>query len=306
MGPGREFDLIRSLRDHWSDLAPQIGDDAAVVRIPRGEQVVATTDVALEDVHFKRAWLTLREIGFRAVTAALSDVAAMAAAPAGVLVSLELSADAEEGLLEIADGIADAVREAGTTILGGNLARSGVLGITTTALGSAMTPLTRSGARPGDLVYVTGTLGGPGAALRAFRAGQEPGAALRARFAHPSARISEARWLAAHGAIAGIDISDGLSSDAMHLAAANAVSIEIQVERIPAIAGASEDDALAGGEEYELLVASRAPLPDQAFASRFGIPLTAIGRVTEGPPDVAFSRAGRRVAAPSGYDHFSR
>jgi thiamine-monophosphate kinase len=308
LGPGTEFDLIRQLRERWGALAPDIGDDASVLRPPRGDQLVVSTDAALEDVHFRRDWLSLREIGYRAVTAALSDLAAMAATPRGVLISLQLSPDARTGggLMELADGIADAVRAADTIVLGGNLARGDTLGITTTAVGSAFSPITRKGARPGDLVYVTGALGGPRAALEALRSGKTLSVPLRTRFAQPAARIAEARWLAARGAIAAIDISDGLASDAGHLAAASVVALEIQVERLPLIAGATQDDALAGGEEYELLLIARTPFPEAEFVERFGVPLTAIGRVAEGGPEVRFSRAGKRVAAPAGYDHFSR
>lgn len=306
LGPGNEFDLIRRLRDRWGPLAVDIGDDASVLRVPRGEQMVVSTDAAIEDVHFRRDWLTLREIGYRAVTAGLSDLAAMAASPQGVLVSLQLSPSAREGLMELADGIGDAVRAAGTVVLGGNLAHGDVLGITTTVVGSAFTPLTRAGARPGDLLYVTGVLGGPHAALRVLEAKKTLAPELRARFARPTARIAEARWLAVRGALAAIDISDGLSGDAAHLAAASDVAIEIQSERVPTFAGATIDDALAGGEEYELLLVARTPLPEAEFTKHFAIPITAVGRVIEGKQGVHFTRAGKRVAVPPGYDHFSR
>jgi thiamine-monophosphate kinase len=308
LGPGTEFDLIRALRERWGPLAPNIGDDASVLRPPRGEQLVVSTDAALEDVHFRRVWLSLREIGYRAVTAGLSDLAAMAAAPCGVLVSLELSPEGRDGLMDLADGIGDAVRAVDTVVLGGNLARGDTLGITTTAVGSAFSPLTRTGARSGDLVYVTGALGGPRAALEALDAARTLTVPLRERFAHPSARIAESRWLAARGAIAAIDISDGLANDAGHLAAASNVTLEIQVERVPVFAGATQDAALAGGEEYELLVIARTPFPEVEFVERFGLPLTPIGRVVEvgDGPAVQLSRDGKRVAAPAGYDHFSR
>jgi thiamine-monophosphate kinase len=305
LGPGAEFDLIRRLRDRWGPLARQVGDDAAVLRVARGEQLVASTDAAIEGVHFRAEWLTYEEIGYRAITAALSDLAAMGAMPMGVLISLQLSTDARKAINRLADGIGDAVRVTDTVILGGNLARGDTIAITTTVLGSVFTPLTRSAARPGDLLYVTGLLGGPNNALRALAAGTQPSPPSRARFAHPNARISEARWLAARGAVAAIDISDGLASDAKHLAAASDVAMEIQLERLPILDGATEEDAL-GGEEFELLVASRAPLPDTEFVAQFGIPLTLVGRVVASPPDAVFTRAGKRVAVPAGYDHFSR
>ena len=305
---GGEFELIRQLRQRWSDLAPAIGDDAAVVQPSRGEQIVVSTDAAIDRVHFRRDWgkLSLEEIGYRAVTAALSDLAAMAAAPRGVLVAIELSAKAQDDLMPIADGIADAVRTAGTIILGGNLTKGAALGITTTVVGSAFTPLGRRGARPGDLLYVTGSLGGPNAALTAWRRKKKPSAQLRARFVRPSARIAEARWLATRGAVAAIDISDGLTGDAAHLAEGSNVGLEIDVDRVPTFEGATPADALSGGEEYELLVAARAPLPEVEFAERFGIPLTPIGRAVDGESHVSLSMNGKRVAAPKGYDHFSR
>jgi len=309
LGAGTEFDLIRALIERWGPLALGIGDDAAMLKPPRGEQLVVSTDTALEDVHFKRDWLSAREIAHRAVTAALSDLAAMAATPLGVLIALQWPAYlGRDQLLAVADGIADAVRAAGAAarIVGGNIARAGQLGFTTTVMGSAFGPLLRSDARPGDLLYVTGELGAPAAALRALRAGQQPPSALRERFASPRARIGEGQWLATRGAVAAIDISDGLSSDAAHLAAASRVGLDIGVDRIPVMYGADEPDALAGGEEYELLVAARAPLPVDEFRSEFSLPLTAIGRVVEGDGEVVFHRDGKRVATPAGYDHFSR
>jgi thiamine-monophosphate kinase len=306
LGPGVEFDLIRQLRDRWGPLAAGLGDDAAILALPRGEQMVVSTDASLETVHFRRDWLSLHEIGYRAVTAALSDLAAMAAAPIGVLVSLELSPDTRDGIYEIADGIGDAVQAAGTRVVGGNLTRGDRLGITTTVVGSAFSPLTRAGARAGDLLYATGALGGPAAALRALAASATLTTALRERFVRPSARLLAARWLASHGASACIDISDGLASDAAHLAAASGVALEIEVEQVPVFAGASVNDALSGGEEFELLVTAPGPVAEAEFAERFGIPLTAIGKVVEDDAGVRLTRAGKRVAAPAGYDHFSR
>src|SRR5436190_18927777 len=305
LGRGAEFDLIRAMRDRWGDLATGIGDDAAVLQPGRGEKLVLSTDATVEGVHFRRDWLSWREIGYRAITAALSDLAAMAAAPAGVLVSLEL-ADAERSIaLEIADGIGDAVRSAGALILGGNVTRAPHVAITTTVVGSAFAPLARSGGRPGDLLYVTGALGGPAAALRAWTAGGQPAATARARFARPVARLREARWLAARGAVAAIDVSDGLAADVGHLAAASDLAVEVHVELVPRVREASEEDAVAGGEEYELVVLSRAPLPEREFAERFGIPLTLIGQAIGNGANVVLARDGNRVAAHPGYDHLS-
>ena len=304
MGSGPEFDLIRALRARWGALAVGLGDDAAILDLPRGERLIATTDTAIERVHFRREWLSLEEIGYRAVTAALSDVAAMAAQPRGVLIAISAPSDARDDVLAIGDGIGNAAQAAGTVILGGNLARADTIAITTTALGSAFAPLTRAGARPGDLVYVTGALGGAFAALGSLCSGAPVTGAIRERFAKPVARLAEARWLAANGAMAAIDISDGLAADAGHLAAASACGIDLEMERIPLFPGVAPDDAF-GGEEYELIVTSRTPLPTQEFASRFGIALTQVGRAVEGEPRVRLTDRDGNVAIPVGYDHFA-
>lgn len=306
MGRGAEFDLIRRLRERWGGLAVGLGDDAAVLDIPRGERLVATTDTAMERVHFRREWLSLEEIGYRAVTAALSDIAAMAAQPRGVLIAIAAPPDAREEILAIGDGIGDAVRTARTTIVGGNLSQADAFSITTTALGSAFAPLTRAGARPGDFIHLTGALGGPSAALRSLASGAPPRTIARERFARPAARIAEARWLAMHGAVAAIDISDGLGADAGHLAIASRCSVVLEAERIPVVEGGSLDDAW-GGEEYELLVASRTPFATQDFSARFGVPLTLIGRCAEGAAGATMKRAGKIVGLPeSAWVHFGR
>ena len=303
MGPGAEFDAIRSMLERWGPLAVGIGDDAAVVEVPRGDQLVVSVDTGIDGVHFRRGWLTDAEIAYRCVTAALSDLAAMASAPEGILVSLQVTRTDDLGA--IADGIAEAVQAAGTVIRGGNLARSDRLAITTTVLGSALAPLHRSTVRPGDLLYLTGRLGGPAAAVRALEGGGTPPEPVRERFARPMARIREGQWLARRGATAGIDLSDGLGGDLRHLASASGVGLTVELDGIPLCEGASADDVF-GGEEYELVVASRAPLPVDEFTRAFGVPLTRIGAAREGPAEVGLTRAGTRVAPPAGYDHFSR
>lgn len=309
LGKGREFDAIRALIARWGDRAVGIGDDAAVVRVPRGDALVASVDTAIENRHFREDWLTPREIGYRAVTAALSDLAAMAAQPLGILLALALPERWSAQLPAIADGVADAVTAAGTTILGGNLATADLLGLTTTVFGSAFAPLRRSGLRPGDAIYVTGRLGGPGAAVAAWNSGHRLHDMHRQRFAQPVARLREARWLADRGANAAIDISDGLAADLEHLAAASAVGLDIDLDRVPLLDGVNGPLAAAGsGEEYELVVGAPigASLDASDFEGSFGIPLTVIGRVVPRESGVVFRRGHERVAKPPGYDHLSR
>jgi thiamine-monophosphate kinase len=297
LGPGAEFDAIRQMLARWGDRASGIGDDAAVLRVPRGDSLVVSVDATVEQEHFRREWLSPREIGYRAVTAA------MAATPLGALIALDLPAAWRSNLDDLADGIGDAVDAAGTRVLGGNVSGGERLSITTTVLGSAFTVLTRRGAHAGDRVYVTGTFGGPGTVLERLRRGEQAGA-YRERFTRPRARLAEARWLDEQGATAAIDVSDGLLADLRHLAAASSVRVEIDAQRVPRLPGVDPEAALSSGEEYELIVASGAPIDSVAFERRFGIPLTEIGEVAAGPWTVVVH--GARVADLTGYDHLSR
>jgi thiamine-monophosphate kinase len=281
MGEGAEFDAIRRLLDIWGSNGIGIGDDAAIVDIPAGERLVVSTDASVENVHFRREWLTAEEIGARATAAALSDLAAMAATPRGLLFALALPDDWREELDALARGVGSVASDARCPIVGGNITRASELSLTLTVLGSATRPLERMGAVVGDDIYVTGRLGGPGAALRSWLAGETPQPEHRARFASPAPRLREARWLAALGAHAAIDISDGLLGDAAHLARASGVSLVLDERAIPCTRGVSVSDACTSGEEYELLVAmpKEARVDTEAFAREFGVAITSIGTV---------------------------
>ncbi|MDQ6887679.1 MAG: thiamine-phosphate kinase [Gemmatimonadota bacterium] len=306
LGPGGEFDVIRDLLAWWGTVAKGIGDDGALLTVPSGQRLVASTDVAIEEVHFRRDWLSAREIGWRATTAALSDLAAMGAAPLGVLIALVLTAEWRDrpALRALADGIADAVRAAGTQIVGGDLSAGRALAITVTVLGSVRIPLERRGARTGHAVYVTGRLGGPGLALEALSSHSVVPAAARQRFIHPVARIAEGRWLAEHGASSAIDISDGLLGDLSHIAHASGVRIGIELESLPLIEGAEPLGASRSGEEYELAVTAPTDIAVAEFETLFDCPLTRIGTVHRGPAGLDAHFRGARVAERGGYSHF--
>jgi thiamine-monophosphate kinase len=222
MGPGGEFDLIRSFLERAGPLPKEIkvgpGDDFAVLD---AGPLALSSDLSVEEVHFRRDWLTPEEIGWRAAASALSDLAAVAAEPLAVLVSLALRPeDAASGWARrLMDGLEQAARECGAGLAGGDVARSpGPVLIDVTAVGRAKAPVLRSGARAGDELWVTGELGGAAAAARQLAAGERPADALRHAFAHPAARVREARWLATHTRLhAMIDLSDGLAGDAGHL-----------------------------------------------------------------------------------------
>jgi thiamine-monophosphate kinase len=305
LGPGKEFDLIRAMLARWGDRARGNGDDTVLVDVPNGERLVVSTDTSVENVHFRREWLSAREIGYRATAAALSDLAAAAAAPLGVLVALTLPPPWVEHALEIADGIGEAVAESETHIIGGDLSGGVTLSLGVTVLGHAAEPLRRVSAGAGDSLYVTGRLGGPFAALRAWKAGEFPSVEARARFAHPEPRLREARWLREHGARAAIDISDGLLGDAAHIAKASGATLILELDSLRVVADVSHMDAARSGEEYELLVAAPPHLDVSAFEREFHLPLTPIGRVQAGPPEVHAMLNGVRVAASGGFSHFS-
>ena len=305
LGTGAEFDAIRAMVARWGARASGIGDDAAVLELPRGERLVASVDAAIEGRHFHADWLTPREIGYRAVTAALSDLAAMAATPTGILIALALPARWRSSLLELADGIGDAAAAANTRIVGGNTTAGEELSITTTVLGSAYSVLRRDGLGAGDALYVTGRLGGPGAAVAAWRRGTTPDRMHLARFAHPHARLREARWLAERGAGCAIDISDGLAADLARLAASSGVGIDVELTQLPLMDGVTDIEAAASGEEYELVVGTSRAFPVEEFQNAFGAQLTRIGVATAAHEGVVLTRGAARVANPPGYDHLS-
>lgn len=308
MGPGKEFDAVRALLAQWGSAAQGVGDDAAVLDVPAGSRLVVSTDTTVEDVHFRRPWISAEEVGWRAAQAALSDLAAMAATPLGVLLALTVPANWRSELAALAEGIGRATRSVRAPIVGGDVTDGDRLALSITVLGHAVQPLGRAGAKPGDVLYVTGALGGPGAAVAAWERGGVPALDHRVRFARPEARITAGLWLAAQGAHAGIDLSDGLAGDIAHLAAASAVTCVLDLNAVPCVSGVSAEQALASGEEYELLVAAAA-LDLPAFAAAHpDLALTAVGRVeaARGAGAVRAERDGQAVTLPSAHDHFSR
>jgi thiamine-monophosphate kinase len=290
-------------------IAYGIGDDAAVLAPPSGREVVWTVDVQVEGRHFRRAWLSLEDIGFRSFVAAASDVFAMGAAPWCALSSLVVPADVgDDALLAIARGQAEAARAVGAPIVGGNLSRGAELSLTTTLLGHATRAVRRDGAKAGDGVWVAGTVGLAAIGLRALSLGREDDLVrdgLRA-FRRPAVRREEARGLeAAHAAI---DLSDGLSQDAGHLASQSGVAIVIDQDALLAHVGDGVfraamslgsrvvDVALDGGEDYALLATAAEPLAG----------FTRIGDVEAGEGVWLRDYDGRqRRVLAGGFDHFT-
>ncbi|MEO8636044.1 MAG: thiamine-phosphate kinase [Gemmatimonadales bacterium] len=316
LGPGPEFDRIRMMLQRLGPDAESIGDDCAV--IPEGVgSLVLSADLAVEGVHFRRDWLSLEEIGWRAAAAALSDLAAEGAAVVGVLASLGVPADAAvDAPADVMGGVHAAVRAVGGRVLGGDLSRGTHWLINITVLGRAVRPVTRAGARPGDQLWVTGSLGGPRAGLAALLRGDTPSAEARAAFARPVPRVTCGQALARAGATAMLDLSDGLAGDAGHLAAASSLALHIQLLQLP-IAGAVLSEATRagvapavfgalGGEDYELL----AVLPPSFGGSEAadvrretGVALTLIGECRAGSG--VHLLAGEKAVTLHGFDHFA-
>lgn len=303
LGDGGEFDIIRRMLDRWGPRAAGIGDDAAVVSQGVDGALVVSTDTSVENVHFRNDWLSPTEIGYRATASALSDLAAVAAKPVGVLVAMGIPDNWRMDIDQLCDGIGEAASLVDAPIIGGDLSRAAELSLTITVLGTSKSVLLRSGAKPGDFIYVTGRLGGSKAALDALLNGKPLDASTRMRFAHPVPRIAEALWLAERGATAAIDISDGLAADAAHIAAASRVRLNIEVDAIPAFGDVSGQDAAQSGEEYELVVTSPAEFDVNAFTQKFYTDLTMIGRAEPGE-GVAFSSKGKEISIGKGYLHF--
>ncbi len=308
MAPGREFDLIRRMIRVWGDLASGIGSDTAHLKVPAGSQLVASTDSSIEGVHFRRDWLTPKQIGYRATAAALSDLAAAAATPIGVLIALNVPASWLDDVEGIAEGVGDAARDCGARILGGDTSAASQLSLTVTVIGAASRPLSRAGSRVGDRIVLTGDVGRSATALAKLRKGETPTADEMERFAHPAPRIAEGLWLAAHGATAAIDVSDGLGSELAHLSTAGDVRLRVELDATPMREGGTPAitalDALSSGEEYELLVTVPDSFPLDSFRAAFSTRITEIGRVVAGTAGVDLMSHGQLIALPRGHDHF--
>lgn len=293
LGQGSEFDRVRAIAVALGDAAGPLGDDTAPIPDGRGALLVSV-DASVEDVHFRRGWLTAEEIGCRATAAALSDLAAAAASPVGVVAAVVVPrATDESGLVDVMRGVGAAAASVGAKVLGGDLTSGSEWAVIVTVFGRAIHPMSRRGARVGDGIWVTGHLGGARAALQSWTAGMEPDALARVAFAHPVPRIAAGTWLAAHGATAMMDLSDGLGGDAGHIAAASSVGLELDLDCVPqhaSVAAAAQrigDEpemfAATAGEDYELLVTLPAAFIEAEQCTRdTGVALTRIGRVING------------------------
>ncbi len=302
-----------------------LGDDAAVIQAGP-VRLAVTTDVSVEGVHFKPQWMSWREIGRRAALANISDLAAVCARPLAVWISLGVPPDMQaEAVQQAVEGVAEAAEEFSARLVGGDTTAAPVFFMDVVAAGHQQRRWTRGGAKPGDVLVVTGALGGPAAALGLLQAARTADcaswSALRERFVSPTPRVREALALATDGVDvhAAMDISDGLVLDASRLCEASGVGAEIYAAEVPLSDGVREAArilgidavqlAATGGEEYELLLALREHQVEKArqALARFGCPLTQVGRVVEGSGVRLVDQAGRPIPLRSaGYEHYGR
>jgi thiamine-monophosphate kinase len=321
----RELELISALERALTASGPHVirslGDDAAVVRA-RG-YAVTSVDAMVDGIHFRSSQLRPEEIGHRALAAALSDLGAMGAHAGEAYLALGLPRGSQRAhALALVDGARALAERCGVTIAGGDVTTAGELIVSFTVVGWVEDPaeiVPRDGARIGDIVAVTGALGGAGAGLavvegRAAAATDEQSQRLRERYARPLPRLAEGRALAEAGARAMIDLSDGLATDARHLARRSGVRIELGLSALPLYPGVGDVAAVLGsdpgafaasaGEDFELCVclpsASGEGAAFAALASTLAVPLTVIGRVVEGEPGLVFTDSRDALA---GYEH---
>jgi thiamine-monophosphate kinase len=325
-----EFGLINRLRQRLShhfakpDVLVGPGDDAAVLAPPSpGHSLVFTTDALVEGVHFRLAWSSGSDLGWKLVAINVSDIAAMSARPLFAAISIALSEKVDLPWFDaFTDGVDEAAREYQLRPVGGDIVRSpGPLFVCLSAVGEVdpSKMLLRSGAKPGHILMVTGNLGASGAGLRALQQGRSHDPDLMpAVQAHlrPRPRLAAAQALGGL-ASAGLDISDGLAGDAMRLAEESRVAVRLEIARLPtapACLKAAEklgfdpiEMALRGGEDYELLFSvepGRLDNVNRALAES-ATPAAAIGSIHEGEPSViAAWPDGREEKIPGGYDHF--
>ena len=312
--PLPERELIQRIRRAASPtrtkLGRGIGDDCAVIDIPRGHEVLVTTDFSLEGVHFRREWHRPESVGHRSLARGLSDIAAMAGIPRAVFLSLALPADLPQRWVdEFIRGFLKLARRYSVTLAGGDIAQSpnailaDVVVIGIIPKGKAVL---RSGACPGDILYVSGTLGASVATLRELRAGKKLRPREHLRHFYPDPRIALGRYLREHKLVSAmIDTSDGLSTDLRHISDESRVGATIDPAALPTTgADNARQLALHGGEDYELLFT--APANKRIPSKIAGVPITRIGAITRGRQiKLQFPDGKLKPLPAAGWQHFA-
>jgi thiamine-monophosphate kinase len=319
--------MIQESRDNrtesWKNLLDGIGDDCAVWKGNSANQL-AKVDCQVEGIHFNFDLITWEELGWKSLAVNLSDIAAMGGDPLYALVSLGLPLDTEvENVIRLYKGLLNLAQKTGTAIVGGNMSSSPNVFVDITVIGKTGNPegkyLTRSSAKPGDKIAVTGWLGTPAAGLemltRKLSLSTESQVRFRQAFTQPEPRLKEGKLLIEKGVETGIDISDGLISDLGHVCKASQVSALIRTDLLPILPEVKEvfgpkslEMALSGGEDYQLLMtAKQETIETVSKASKY--PISIIGEILGGEPgkiDVLDENNHPVRLQKTGWDHFKR
>ncbi|WP_202962862.1 thiamine-phosphate kinase [Tumebacillus flagellatus] len=325
------IDAITGLLDQGDDsVVVGIGDDAAVTAYSKGSQVVTTTDMLVEGVHFRRDTISDRSLGYKSLAVSISDIAAMGGIPKHAVISLAIPVEMEvERLQDLYAGVADVCRDYQTHVVGGDIVKtSGPFVISVTLIGEveAGRALLRSGARPGDLLFVTGTVGGSAAGLDCLlqaeprvEAAEEDLRHLLQAHQEPRPQVSAGRLLLESGFCTSLnDVSDGLASECNEIAEKSGVRLVLEGESVPLhesvrryAASRGQDPlewALFGGEDYQLVgtMKPEGVAPLTALFAKNALSITVIGRVDEaGTPGVTLVRnAQKQELKPRGFNHF--
>jgi thiamine-monophosphate kinase len=309
-----EFEVIRRISGKLPQTPPEvlvpIGDDCAVLRFGDRSWALAS-DMLVCGHHFK-GWATPEDVGYKAVAVNVSDVAAMGGTPRFVLASG--GAADPETTLRCMRGVLEACEAFGVYPLGGDTTRAEALTVDVAILGQLdAKPVLRTGARPGDLLAVTGELAASAAGLISLESEDSGPQRLVNKHLRPEPRVEEGRAASRLGVRAMIDLSDGLASDARHLCERSRVECRVDLDLLPVAADTRsfltslghepEIVAATGGEDYELLISAPQPVME-GLAESVGVPLTTIGQVTDGASGIVFVREGEVVEGLSGWDHF--
>lgn len=312
LGEKKLIERIRRSARGGKFVVTGIGDDCAVLRVPPGHELLVTTDFTIENVHFQRDWHPPELVGRRCLTRGLSDIAAMGGEPIAAFLSLAVAGDVPQKWVDrFLKGLLALAREFDVPLAGGDTAQSaGGIQADIVVVGSVPKgkAVLRSGAKPGDQIYVTGKLGGAAAVLGRLME-SKPAAAYLRRF-RPEPRVAAGQWLRQRRVVSAmIDLSDGLSTDLEHLCSESRVGAEIEAAAIPrARLTASADPvalalALHGGEDYELLFTSAAAVPSRVA----GVAITRIGRITRSRGMRLLGADGKsRVLKAAGWEHFQK
>ncbi len=295
-----------------------IGDDAAAWKGDESIQL-ATVDSFIQDVHFPLSLAPWQELGWKALAANLSDIAAMGGIPRYALVSLALPEDTEvDDVTALYTGMLELGREYGVAIIGGDISRAPIVAITIAVLGASpkKQPLTRSAAKPGELVAVTGKLGAAAAGLEMLKLKlkfePQATACFRGAFLHPHPRIAEGQLLLEQGVKTAIDISDGLIADLGQIGKASQVGARIEADRVPVepmvkaeFGERALELALSGGEDYELLFTAGTEVIDRVKRTA-SFSITVIGETTAGEGVTVVDRQGNPMpVGKAGWEHFT-